>query len=169
MHPDLAASVERAMADLRGARLAATAWPMVAADLARVATAVERQDEAAIRATLLPLSQLAYESKVRNRLASADRRAAMVTATKPTRGLPIVGAVCGLIVAGLGYLLGGIPVFLGTLVFALFIFGVAVAGTRTNLERTEDRRARRASPTREVLELPPAAVLVAIREIEAKL
>jgi hypothetical protein len=70
---------------------------------------------------------------------------------------------------GLGYLLGGGLVLAGTALFALFIFGVALAGTRTNAERTADRRARRASPTRAALGPPPTAVLDAIERIEASL
>jgi hypothetical protein len=115
------------------------------------------------------VSRLAYEGKVRSRLAAADRRAAVVTATKPTSSLPLVGAACGVLICALGYLLGGGLVLLGTFLFGLFIFGVALAGTRTNAERTEDRRARRASPTREALEPPPLAVVEAIERLEHEL
>jgi hypothetical protein len=158
-----------ALRDLRAARLAELAWPAVAGDLARLAATVERADEVATRQALLPIAQLAFEGKVRSRLASADRRAAVVTATKPTSSLPFVGGVCGVLLMGLGYLLGGGLVLAGTALFALFIFGVALAGTRTNAERTADRRARRASPTRAALGPPPTAVLDAIERIEASL
>lgn len=167
--PELAADVRGALRDLRVARLAPTAWPAVAGDLALLAATLERGDEAGARQALLPLAQVGFEGKVRSRLASADRRAAVVTATKPTSSLPLVGAVCGLLLMGLGYLLGGGLVLLGTALFALFIFGVAVAGTRTNAERTEDRVARRASPTRVQLEPAPSAVVQAIGRIEADL
>jgi hypothetical protein len=93
----------------------------------------------------------------------------VVTATKQTSALPIVGAVCGVLICGLGYLIGGGLVLVATAVFGLFIFGVAVAGTRTNAERTEDRLARRASPTREALQPPPLAVVEAIGRLEAEL
>lgn len=167
--PDLAADVHRVLADLRRAHLAETAWPAVAGDLARLASAVGHQQEAAVRDALLPVTQAAFEGKVRGRLAAADRRAAVVTATKPTSSLPAVGAVCGVLLLGLGYLIGGGLVLAGTAVFALFIFGVAVAGSRTNVDRLEERRSRRLSPTRELTEPAPPIVLEAIARIEAQL
>ena len=167
--PELTTAVRRALVDLRATHLAATAWPAVAGDLARLDAVLDHGDESAVRAALLPLSQAAFEGKVRGRLAGADRRAALVTATKPTSSLPAVGAICGALLLLLGYLLGGWLVFAGTAVFALFIFGIAVAGTRTNLDRTEERRAKTLAPTREVTEPAPAVVVEAIRRIEADL
>ena len=167
--PPLVAQVRSALADLRIARLSALTWPAVAGDLARLAAAVDHGDAAAVHQALVPVSRTAYEGKVRSRLAGAGRPAAMVSATKPTSSLPIVGAVCGVLLCGLGYLMGGGLVLAGTAVFGLFIFGVAVAGTRTNAERTEERLARRASPTREALEAAPAAVVRAIREVDQAL
>jgi hypothetical protein len=167
--PDLVAQVRAGLRDLRNARLSSTAWPAVAGDLARLASAVSHGDPRAVQQAFVPVSRLAYEGKVRSRLAAADRRAALVTATKPTSSLPVVGAVCGALLCGLGYLLGGGLVLLGTFLFGLFIFGVAVAGTRTNAERTEDRRARRASPTREALLPAPLAVAEAVDRLDAEL
>ncbi len=141
----------------------------MAGELARLGAGVERGNVATVESSLLTLSRVAYEGKVRSRLAAADRRAALVTATKPTSSLPVVGAVCGLVVMGLGYLIGGVPILVVTGVFALFILGIAVAGTRTNAERTEDRRARRLSPTRETLVPPPEAVVDAIARIDEEL
>lgn len=166
---EVVATVRRTLGDLRRIQLAAAAWPAVAGDLARLEATIARGDEVAIRRSLLPLTQAAFEGKVRGRLAAADRRAAFVTATKPTSSLPVVGAVCGAILLVLGYLLGGAIGLTLTFLFALFIFGVAVAGTRTNAERTEERRARRVSPTREATEPAPAAVVAAIRQIEVEL
>jgi hypothetical protein len=167
--PALVAQVRASLQDLRLARLSATAWPAVAGDVARLAAAVDHADPAAVEQALVPVSRTAYEGKVRRRLAGAGGRAAVVTATKQTSALPIVGAVCGVLICGLGYLIGGGLVLVATAVFGLFIFGVAVAGTRTNAERTEDRLARRASPTREALQPPPLAVVEAIGRLEAEL
>jgi hypothetical protein len=167
--PPLLEQIRAALRDLRAARLSTLTWPAVAGDLARLSAALERGDGEAVEHALLPVAQTAYEGKVRRRLAGAGGRAAMVSATKPTSSLPIVGAVCGALICGLGYLLGGGLVLAGTAVFGLFIFGVAVAGTRTNAERTEDRMARRASPTREAHEPAPPAVRVAIAELERSL
>lgn len=166
---DLAVTVGRTLADLRHVRLAVMVWPSVAGDLARLEATLARGDEAATLAALRPISQAAFEGKVRGRLAGADRRAAFVTATKPTKSLPVVGGVSAGILLILGWMLGGVVGLLATSVFALFIFGVALAGTRTNLERTEERRARRASPTLEATSAAPMAVVEAIEKIEARL
>jgi hypothetical protein len=150
-------------------QLAATAWPAVAGDLARLAAAIERSDSEAVRATLVPISQATFEGKVRGRLAAADQPAAMVVGTKPTSALPIVGGVSALVLIGIGYLLGGWVVAGLTAVFALFIFGVALAGTRTTKDRIDQRRARGLAPTMEPTEPAPTVVTDAIGRIERRL
>jgi hypothetical protein len=65
-----------------------------------------------------------------------------------------------------GYLLGGWPVLVGTMVFALFIFGVAYAGSHTNRDRLEQRHAQAFSPTKERTEPAPSVVREAIGKIE---
>jgi hypothetical protein len=167
--PDLSDDIRRVLADLRQARLPDTTWPAVAGDLGVLAAAVGRSDPVSVERVLVPLGQVAFEGKVRRRLAGAGNRAAMVTATKRTSSLPAVGVACGGLMLVLGYLIGGTLVLLGTAVFALFILGVAVAGTRTNAERTEDRIARRASPTRQALTPAPGLVVEAISRIDADL
>jgi hypothetical protein len=167
--PDLTSEVRRTLADVRTVRLAATAWPAVAGDLGGLAAAVDRSDEAAVRSALVPVSQAAFEGKVRGRLAAADKPAAMVVATKQTSALPLVGAVCGGLLIVLGYLLGGWLVAAGTAVFALFIFGVALAGTRTNLDRTQARQARGLAPSAEPTEPAPRLVAELVTSIESAL
>jgi hypothetical protein len=167
--PQLVQQVRTSLSDLRTTQLSAVAWPVVAGELARLSAAVERGDPAAVTAALAPVAQTSYEGKIRRRLAAAGGRAALVTATKPTSSLPLVGAVCGALICSLGYLLGGGLVLAGSALFGLFIFGIALAGTRTNAEHTEDRIARRSSPTREVVELPPTAIVEAIARVEAEL
>jgi hypothetical protein len=166
LDPGLGHEVRRTLADLRQARLAATAWPVVAGDLARLAAAVERGDAELVRASLVPISQATFEGKVRGRLAGADKPAAMVVATKPTRALPVVGAVSALILLVIGYLLGGWVVAFATGVFALFIFGVALAGTRTTKDRLDHRRSKGLAPTMEPTEPVPRVVADAITRIE---
>jgi hypothetical protein len=164
--PDLEREVRRTLVDLRQAQLAATAWPVVAGDLARLAAAVERGDEELARASLVPISQATFEGKVRGRLAGADKPAAMVVATKQTSALPWVGAVSAAILIGIGYLLGGWVVAAGTAVLALFVFGVALAGTRTTKDRLELRRSKGLAPTMEPTEPAPTVVADAIARIE---
>ena len=166
---ELARDVRRILADLRRVRLAATAWPAVAGDLARLEAAIARDDLEAVRSALVPLSQATFEGKVRGRLAAADQRAAVVVGPKPTSALPIVGGVSAVVLIAIGYLLGGWVVAAGTAVFALFIFGVALAGTHTTRDRLEQRRARGLAPTMERTEPAPTVVTHAIDQIEARL
>ena len=163
---DLAREVRRTIGDLRQVRLAATAWPAVAGDLARLEAAIARDDLEAVKVALVPLSQATFEGKVRGRLAAADQSAALVVATKPTRALPVVGAASAAILIGIGYLLGGWLVAGVTAVFALFIFAVALAGTQTTRDRIEQRRAKGLAPTMEPTEPAPTVVTDAIQRIE---
>jgi hypothetical protein len=169
LEPDLEREVRRTFTDLRHAQLAATAWPVVAGDLARLAVAVERGDADLVRASLLPISQASFEGKVRGRLAGADKPAAMVVATKPTSALPAVGAGSAAILILIGFLLGGWVVALGTSLFALFIFGVALAGTRTTKDRLDNRRSKGLAPTMEPTEPAPTVVADAMARIEGLL
>lgn len=166
---DLARELRQVLADLRVGHLASTAWPVIAGDLARLARAVEHGDDAAVRKALVPISQATFEGKVRGRLAGANRAAAYVAATKQTSALPLVGAVSGAILIGVGFLLGGWMVAAGTAVFSLFIFAVAYAGTHTNRERVERRHAQALSPTMERTEPVPTVIAEAIEKIEAQL
>ncbi len=82
-----------------------------------------------------------------------------MAATKQTSALPVVGAASGIVLIGVGYLLGGWVVAAGAALFALFIFGVAFAGTHTNRERVERRHAQSLAPTMERTEPVPRIVL----------
>jgi len=165
---ELAREVRRTLGDLRRVRLAATAWPVVAGDLARLEAAVARDDLEAVRTALVPLSQATFEGKVRGRLAASDGPAAMVVGTKPTSALPIVGGISAVVLIVIGYLLGGWVVAAGTAVLGVFIFGVALAGTRTTKERVEQRRRKGLAPTMEPTEPAPRVVTHAIEQIEAR-
>lgn len=165
----LAHEVRHTLADLRVARLAATAWPVVAGDLGRLAHALEHGDHESVRKAIVPISQATFEGKVRGRLAGSNRAAAYVAATKPTSALPAVGAASALILIGVGYLLGGWVVAAGTSVFALFIFGVAYAGSHTNSDRVERRQREAMAPTMERTEPVPSVVAEAIDRIESRL
>ena len=165
---DLVAEVRRVLGELAGARLAPAVWPAVHGDLDRLTATIQAADPTAVRAALLPLSRSAFEGKVRGRLAHADGPAAVVVATKPTSALPAVGAVSAALLIGIGYLLGGWVIAALAGVFALFIFGVALAGTRTTKERLE-RRGSSPSPPTEPPEPAPAGVGHALTRIEALL
>jgi hypothetical protein len=166
---ELAREVRGTIGDLGRVRLAATAWPAVAGDLARLEAAIARDDLEAVRVALVPLSQATFEGKVRGRLAASDRPAAVVVGTKPTRTLPIVGGGSAVILIAIGYLLGGWLVAAATAVLALFVLGVALAGTQTTRRRLEQRRTRGLAPTAERTEPAPVVVTHAIAQIEARL
>ncbi len=166
---DLRREVRRTLGDLRAAQLAATAWPAVAGDLGRLVVGIERCDPDAVGAALVPIGQATFEGKVRGRLAGADRPAALVVATKPTSALPAVGAGSAFVLVLIGYLLGGWLVAALAGFFALFIFGVALAGTRTNTDRIDQRRSKGLAPSMEPTEPAPTVVADAIERIEALL
>jgi hypothetical protein len=170
LEPDLDREIRRTLTDLQQAQLAATAWPVVAGDLARLAVAVERGDADLVRASLVPISQATFEGKVRGRLAGADKPAAMVVATKQTSALPVVGAASAALLILIGYQLGGWVVAAATGVLALFIFGVALAGTRTAKDRVDHRRRSKGlAPTMEPTEPVPTVIADAIDRIEGLL
>lgn len=166
---DLAREVRQTLKDLRMARLAATAWPVVAGDLGRLCSAVEQSDDELVRKALVPISQATFEGKVRGRLAGANRAAGYVAATKQTTALPAVGAFSAILLMVVGYLIGGWLVAAGTAVLSLFIFGVAYAGSRSNLERIQRRERETMAPTMERTEPVPSVVAEAITRIEAAL
>jgi hypothetical protein len=166
---ELERELRQVLAQVRVTHLAATAWPVVAGDLGRLALAVERGDEGAIRTAMLPVTQATFEGKVRGRLAGANRAAAYVAATKETSALPYVGAFSALVLMAVGYLLGGWVVAAGTAVFGLFIFGVAYAGSSSNRQRLERRHAQALAPTKERTEPVPTVVAETVGRIEAAL
>ena len=101
--------------DLRQAQLAATAWPVVAGDLARLAVAVERGDADLVRASLVPdlAGHLRGEGA---RPPGRRRQAGRRSSWPPSRPAPcpLVGAVSAAILIVIGYLLGGWLVAAGT-------------------------------------------------------
>lgn len=165
---DLATEVRRTLTDLRSVKLAATAWPAVAGDLGKLASAVDHGDEAAVRNTLVPVSQAAFEGKVRGRLAAAGGHAAVVIGTKQTSALPFVGAASAALLVLVAWSLGGWLLAAGTALLGLFILAVALAGTRTNRDRAAQRRANLA-PSAEPTEHAPLVVAEAIAKIESLL
>src|SRR3546814_1271649 len=62
--------------------------------------AIDHGDEATVRSMLVPVSQAAFEGKVRGRLAGAGGVAPVVVGTKQTSALPIVGLLSALLLVG---------------------------------------------------------------------
>ena len=168
LSPPLAEEVRRTLCDLRTIRLAAQAWTVLAGDLARLDAAVARSDDEAVRSAVVPVAQAAFEGKVRGRLAGTGTRAPAVVPTKRSPALPIVGAICAAVILGLGYLIGGTLVLVGSAVFAIFVLVVAVAGSRVTASKAQ-ARADRLAPTAEPVYPPPRALGDAITRIETSL
>lgn len=158
---DTRAEARAALDQLALARLPSATWRPLPSHLDQLASALDSGDESAVRSALVPVSRAVFEAKVRTRLGSHRRSAAAVVPTKRTPALPIVGAVCGGILLFLGWQLGGGLVLAATAALALFIFGVAVAGTRANAERAADRRERTAEPDERVAAPEPVASRIA--------
>ncbi len=164
--PSTGQELTRTLADLSTVRLTVAAWATVRADLERLEAAVHSGRDDDVRDALLPVSRAAFEGKVHRRLGGAGGRSAVVAATKKTSALPVVGALCGVFLLGLAWLLGGGLVLAGTAVLAVFVFGVAVAGTRTNADRTEQRRAA-VAPAEEPTEPAPSDVQHVIERVRS--
>ena len=140
---DLCNEVADVLDDLGATRLDPAEWNEVNDHLGRLDAAIRCNpvDPAAVRAELTPLGNSVFRGKVHARLRRPGGTAAIVASTKRTPALPAVGLVCAVILLALGWALGGGVMLVATALFALFVLGIAVAGTRVNAERTEQRRA----------------------------
>ncbi len=125
----LAEEARHTVTDIRAARLEPRDWDGVMGALDDLAGAATVGDEAAARAALLVLSRTAFAGKVRQRMPAGGRGAPAVVPTKQTAALPVVGVVCGGLLLGVGWLLGGGLVLAGSAVFAVFVLVIAVAGS----------------------------------------
>lgn len=121
--------LDRLRTELRASRLQPADWQAVERLLDRVAVGDAEATE--------ELSTLVFEAKVRSRFAGA-RSGGGLEPTKQTSVLPWVGVVCGGLLFAVGALLGGGPILVGIAVLALFVFGVAFAGSRVAHRSTTD-------------------------------
>lgn len=115
------AELGRLLSEVRSLRLRPEDWDAVDGHLAAI--------EAGDRSRIDDLSQAVFEARVRGRF-SGGRANAGVVPTKQTSVLPVVGLVCGGLLVGVGYLLGGGPILWGIVALGVFVFGIAFAGSR---------------------------------------
>ena len=107
-------------------------------------------------------SQVVFEARVQARF-QAGRAASTLPPTKQTSALPWVGLVCGALVLVVGGALGGGPVFVAVALLGLFVFGIALAGSRVAHRSGAEAARQPAEPAEPV----PAAVVARIDELRA--
>ncbi len=135
--------------DLVAMRLPRSAWTLVEERL----RAIDPADRDAATA----VSQVVFEARVQKRF-QAGRAASTLPPTKQTSALPWVGLVCGGLVLAVGGALGGGTVFVAVALLSVFVFGIALAGSRV----AHRSRAAGDEPTAEPLEAVPPAVVARI-------
>lgn len=120
-----ATELSRLLAELPTMSLLPSDWDAIASQLHTVADGGgDGIDEAIDR-----LSQLSFEARVQRRF-HAGRASSSLPPTKQTSALPWVGGICAGLLGLVGGSLGGGPVLAGVAVLAVFVFGVALAGSR---------------------------------------
>lgn len=127
--------------------------------------ALSTSDGARIEVLESRLNNLAFAGRVRARLGGSGRPAPAVAPTKQSPALPIAGAICGALLLGLGWALGGGVLLIGTGALAVFVLGIALAGTTTVSGRRSTEPARQP----EVLVAPPTRVVSTLADLERAL
>ena len=145
--------IRRLLDDLSGMHLSPTEWASVEAELA----AVDPHDPGAVDR----ISQVVFEARIQRRF-HGGRASSTLPPTKKTSALPWVGLVCAGLLLAVGGALGGGPVFVGVALLGLFVFGIAMAGSRVTHARVGDGPTAVAEPP---VPMPPstAAVVDALR------
>jgi hypothetical protein len=145
--------VRRLLDDLAAMRLPVSEWTGIEDALHRIDPGAPGVDAR--------ISQVVFEARVHRRF-HGGRAASTLPPTKRTSSLPWVGLVCGALLLAVGGALGGGPVLVGVALLGLFVFGIAMAGSRVTHARLADRSTE---PTEPVVPMPPstAAVVDALR------
>ena len=138
--------------DLAAMRLPPSEWAGIEAALREVPTGAGAEER---------ISQVVFEARVHRRF-HGGRAASTLPPTKRTSALPWVGLVCGALLLAVGGALGGGPVLVGVALLGLFVFGIAMAGSRVTHARAGERTTE---PTEPAVPMPPstAAVVDALR------
>ena len=109
--------------ELAAMRLQPAEW----ADLGDELRAVSAHDRDA-------LAQVVFEARVHRRFHGGRARSTLPP-TRKTSALPWVGLVCGGLLLAVGGALGGGPVLVGVALLGIFVFAVAMAGSRVTHAR----------------------------------
>lgn len=132
-------------------RLAPDDWESVRAELAELDP--DRPDETAV-------TQIVFEARVQQRF-HGGRAASTLPPTKQTSALPWVGLVCAGVLLGVGGALGGGIVLAGVAALGVFVFGIALAGSRV--------AHRRGTSVDEEPREPPAPMPPSVRAVVDRL
>jgi hypothetical protein len=118
---DRSEELRRLLDDLAAMRLPPSGWAGVEAELRGVSP--EEAD------SLERVSQVVFEARVQRRF-HGGRSSTTLPPTKRTSALPWIGLVCGALLLAVGGTLGGGAVLAAVALLGLFVFGVALAGSR---------------------------------------
>lgn len=156
---DLAGSIVRlreASGNLRGLTLPPLDWTEVTHVLDRARHALAEGDDNSVEQASVALSNAVFRATVQVALGDGRQQAPAVAPTKQTPALPLIGVACGLLLLGLGFALGGGVVLAGTATLALFVVGVAVAGTTSvNQRRSRSHTSEAGTPS---MGAPPSVI-----------
>ena len=126
--------------------LTAAEWEQVSTALDEVLTELVSGRTDRLEPLTTRLANTAFRARVRDRLGPSGQAPAVVP-TKPSRVLPVIGLVCAVTLMALGWAIGGLVVLIGTGGFAVFVFVVAMAGTRSRTtRRSQPARVKRRVP-----------------------
>jgi hypothetical protein len=140
--------VRRLLDDLAAMRLPASEWADIEDALRGIDPGTPGSGER--------ISQVVFEARVHRRF-HGGRAASTLPPTKRTSSLPWVGLVCGALLLAVGGALGGGPVLVGVALLGLFVFGIAMAGSRVTHARVGERSAEATEP---VVPMPPSTAAV---------
>jgi hypothetical protein len=132
---DQRSALATALAQLERATLPDWRWREADELVSTLTTALGGRDREAIDRLVTEVSIAGFQAQVTHRLGGQRHRAPAVVPTKATPMLPAVGVVCAVGIGALGFALGGGILAAGTKLLALFVLGVALAGTRSASSR----------------------------------
>lgn len=165
LEPDARQAILVALDQLEGSTLADSEWRDVTRIAEECVDHIRSGEREGLDELTTRLSVAGFHAQVGRRLGGPRRASPMVVPAKRSPVLPVVGAVCAMGIGALGFAIGGGIVAAGTVVLALFVFGVALAGTQAANER---RRTHSDDAPDTPVRPPNADELDALRSLRAE-
>jgi hypothetical protein len=132
---DQRSALATGLGQLERATLPDWRWREVDQLVRTLSAALGAEDREAIDRLVTEVSIAGFQAQVTRRLGAERHRAPAVVPTKTTPMLPAVGVACAVGIGALGFALGGGILAAGTALLALFVLGVALAGTHSASSR----------------------------------